>query len=262
METLIGVIIGIVATWFFAWLYFRKGKKSKSIIYTKFTNQIVGNLSEKESSLKIYYNDLEIESLWITKIVLWNNGNQSIKPTDYSDSAKLSLTYYNSDVLDIEEYSDNISPSFFKLLPTEKYKVPNEDEEIHIVKFDFEFIPPKTGIIIKLKHSQSNRPRTYISGRLIDYGEATFKPISDIGKESKMKFFGRLKEEFFYYFVAIGVPAIYFTKSYDTEVNFTLFDLIFILSFGLVCLIVMILGIRKTTTSISMPKELEDKFFE
>ncbi len=108
-------------------------KKVKRFYYFKKTNKLVSFNSNKPSSLHLFYDDTEIQDVSVTRIAVWNSGNDVINAEDLVESEPLSIKNkkYEDDfkILDtsIEYVTDKTND--FKLLPMKNSKDDSEHEK-------------------------------------------------------------------------------------------------------------------------------------
>ena len=154
--SLVGLIFGIIGI-VLAIIFYLKSKKNKTPYYLiKSFNIISESLGNKIKDIEILLKGEKISNLTVSKIVLWNGGNETINRIDIPDSTKFKIrTKEMIKIYDIEIIDNSDSAINCSII-----SVPNE----HIL--DFDFLDPNQGFIIKVTHSGINSDDLIISGRV------------------------------------------------------------------------------------------------
>jgi len=146
---LIGIILAIV--------FYIKGKKSKKPIYRiKNVNLIKENIS-KMKSIDIQYHGNKIDNLSISKVVIWNAGEETINNTDLVDK----------DIFRIE-----IDQGFkilgyeliFQKNPANDFKLTQIND--NVLKIDFNYFDYEEGIIVEIYHTAITKDFLNVKGSL------------------------------------------------------------------------------------------------
>lgn len=133
----IGIILTIV-------VYFKSKKTQKISIKTSSIVLISEKLSQDEN-LKIFYNDIKINSLISTTIKIVNSGTDTIKLEDFIDSF-LTLKTTGTFLLD--------DPSQYEILPSvEKNTTTLKAIDKSSVNITFKFLNPKDYMMIRVLHT-------------------------------------------------------------------------------------------------------------
>ena len=151
--SLIAVISLILAIYFGI-----SSKKVKRFYYFKKTNKLVSFNSNKPSSLHLFYDDTEIQDVSVTRIAVWNSGNDVINAEDIIESEPLSIKIIDGKEDDIRILDTSIEYVTDK---TNKFDIPcevsteeNKDESCtynDVVNFDY--AGTRDGFILQIIHT-------------------------------------------------------------------------------------------------------------
>ncbi|NLI37127.1 MAG: hypothetical protein GX416_11535 [Bacteroidales bacterium] len=134
-------ILGIILSVYF----YIKAKKKKRPTYIVKTNNLVKESVQRIRSIQILYEDKTIANLSATKILFWNDGNETIDHTDVAKTNPIKITIdqkyeiLEADIL----YSKNKDNNFKQQLSDNKKSV----------RIKFDYINANEGIIIQLFHT-------------------------------------------------------------------------------------------------------------
>ena len=76
--TLLGLFIGVLSL-ILSFYFYKKTKRIKRISYGIRSHNLIRDFVSNIKDLKITYSNEPIENLTVSKIVLWNSGNEVIK---------------------------------------------------------------------------------------------------------------------------------------------------------------------------------------
>ena len=157
--SLIAVISLILAIYFGI-----SSKKVKRFYYFKKTNKLVSFNSNKPASLHLFYDDIEVQDVSVTRIAVWNSGNEVINAEDLVESEPLSIKSIDGKSDDIRILDSSIeyvtdATNKFILLASEESKVENKDED-HTYKevVNFDYAGKRDGFILQIIHSGDLAP--------------------------------------------------------------------------------------------------------
>lgn len=163
--TILSVILAII--------FFIKSIKKKSPRFLVRSRNLVQKL-DNNSDIKIYYNDEPVNNLTFSKVVIWNNGKETIHDRDITSSDPLMISVEDEfTILDVEILD---CPSESNLINVEKLN--NKS-----VRVDFEYLDHKDGCIIQVIHDGKNSENINVSGTIKGYG--TLKE-ADLKKKSRI----------------------------------------------------------------------------
>ena len=144
---LITVISLILAVYFGV-----KSNKYQRITYAKKTNKLVSLKNSAVKSLHLFYDKEEIMDASITRIVVWNSGNERIDSTDVVESEPLRVCIrdgFQKDtrILDCSITHITDKNIFYKHDPS-KFKANGNTYEL-----PFDYLPSEEGMIIQVIHT-------------------------------------------------------------------------------------------------------------
>lgn len=140
---------------FLSVLFYAKGRKSKRPIYDLRTFNLIKDSINKIDSVKIYYHDKKIDNLSITKVVIWNEGKETINSSDIAQNDPFIINIEEEYLfLNCKILSQKNSANGFSIK-----KIDSNQIEINFDYFDF-----REGIIIELHHTATNDKNITIKG--------------------------------------------------------------------------------------------------
>lgn len=157
---LILAILGIVVS---IYLYV-KSKRKKMPLYSKRSINVISDKFNNFANVDVSYQGKKINNLTVTKIVVWNNGNETINFLDLAATDKLRIethefiTLFSAEVI----YQTNSTNNF-------KAKIEN-----NIIIVEFDYLDQYQGCIIKIIHSGKGSYDLQVKG--------TFKGVGEIKK--------------------------------------------------------------------------------
>ncbi|MFT3911426.1 MAG: hypothetical protein QM737_18530 [Ferruginibacter sp.] len=149
---------------------FIKSKKKKRPQYSKRSINVISDKIQSVGDIKISYQGKNVNNLTVTKIVIFNSGNETINNDDQAASDKLRI----------------IASDGVELLGTEVLFMSSSANNINftindnVVDLQFDYLDPNQGFIIKIIHSGKNSSALDVKG--------TFKSSGEV-KEVKSTFF-------------------------------------------------------------------------
>lgn len=158
--TILSFFIGIIglAIGIFSYL---KSKKVKRLSYEKHSFNLVNDSISKFPKLELKYDNNKISNLSITKLILWNSGNETIDKKDIISSEQIHITksndtiIYNIEIKEIVEKSNN-------------FLILEENNSWNII---FDYIDPQQGISIEIFHSKISSKDIKIKGKIKGLGQ-------------------------------------------------------------------------------------------
>lgn len=167
--TLLGIILAIIsiATAFYFYIKSKRSKKPTCVITNK---QIIGSSITQSQDLEVKYNGEKVENLWITNIVFWNAGTETIDNVDIPKSSPVCIKINNGKIFQINK-------KFIKRdLNLLEFSLINNDK----IDITFDFIDKDDGFILEIIHSAK-------SGTDLNM-EAVFKGSEELLKKSSITF--------------------------------------------------------------------------
>jgi hypothetical protein len=146
---IIGAIIAIV-------IYF-KAKKKIELKWVDIPSPLLSKSLLKVDGLKLVYKDRAMSNIMLTRIILENSGNETIKCEDIATTEPLRIFVKNPcsviELIDIEQTET-----------ANNFKVALKDE--NSVLIDFEYMDPKNVAIISILHTFCEKNNFSIHGRI------------------------------------------------------------------------------------------------
>jgi hypothetical protein len=160
---LLFAILGIIVS---IYLY-RKGKRRKKPLFSKRSVNVVSDSIQSFGDILVTYLGKPVENLTVTKVAIWNSGNETLNSSDQAPTDKLrieteeGIQIFKADII----YESN---------QTNNFKVQINS---NIVELTFDFFDQNQGGIVKIIHSGKKSDNLIIKG--------TFKGVGNI-KETKV----------------------------------------------------------------------------
>lgn len=149
---LLGIIVSI-------YLYF-KGKRRKTPVYLIKTFNLIKDRVTKLDRVKIVCDERTIKNLSITKVSLWNRGNEVINKTDIAPKEPIRIVVDNDfEILDaIVSKVKNEANNFSILISPDKKSV----------IIDFDYFYTNEGILLEVYHTGTSGNNIKLKGSLKD----------------------------------------------------------------------------------------------
>lgn len=167
--TLLGIILGItsIASAIYFYIKSKRSKKPTCVITNK---QIIGSSITQSQDLEVTYNGEKIENLWITNIVFWNAGTETIDDADIPKSSPVCIKINNGKIFQINKkfIKRDLNLLEFSLI---------NDKKIDIT---FDFIDKDDGFILEIIHSAKSETDLNM--------EAVFKGSDELLNKSSIAF--------------------------------------------------------------------------
>jgi hypothetical protein len=152
--SLVGVIITIIAL-----ILQIKDKKRRAIYYTITSTVLVDNEVSHIEGIKILYKDKEVDTVVISKIKLWNGGNDILEEADFYPGNELKIVVPEADkilVATIVEESDDTCNVGVQIC---KQK---ENEAV----VSFYCLEPQQGATVNVYHTNVKEKETEVIGKI------------------------------------------------------------------------------------------------
>lgn len=197
LNTIVGIIIGIVVSYYF----YKKGLVKNELAYKEKSIKILDIENEvRIPNIKILYDNSEVRRLNKTYIVLWNNGNKMIEYKDIVEKDKLKINFNsnNGKILEGKVVKTVRDVNDFKVINI-------KDNELEII---FDFIDKEDGVLIEVFHTFYNY-NVLINGTIKSMPEGIQKhgneDIEFIWEEKRKSIISTLK----FYFILMTIAGIY-----------------------------------------------------
>lgn len=210
----ISLLLGILGL-FIGYIFYKKGQKEKAPCWAIKTSNLFVGFSNKIHKLNVRYDDIPTETLSISKIIIWNDGKETIDRSDESDINPMMILPANGNVkiLDAKILAINSTASKVGL---------NFDKDKGTLKIDFEYLNYRKGVVIQIVHTGLKSSDIMVTGdfkgvNLIKKKEVFSREISMVpflrGRDRKFSPVIRgLSNSFFVLFMSVG-PFISFRES-------------------------------------------------
>lgn len=153
-------VLGTIGSTILALVLYRLAKPKKLLAYATRTFRIVREPNWKLPNLEISYNKSPVRSLSVTRVTIWNAGNESVRVTDLPRahapiiSVPDGLNLFEADVIERTSVVNN-----FNLEPV-------YDPQIGY-SLTFDFLDPGDGVVIHIVHEGTKLTDVRLSGELI-----------------------------------------------------------------------------------------------
>jgi hypothetical protein len=173
IEENIGNILGVIGI-ILAYYFYYKSKSTKELYYEITSFNLIGkNIKDKISDIQILYKDNRIKYLTISKIAIWNSGNQTVWENEIPENNKIQISICDSyDILECEILQNDDLDTNLTLT-----KIDNKKLELN-----FKFLEPNKGFILKIIHTSITSNDLTVKGRVI--GSSNIKRINDFGRNN------------------------------------------------------------------------------
>jgi len=157
-------IFGILSL-IFAYIFYKKGRRFKKILYLKKSFNIIENFTQHiDERLSLKYDNEDIQNLTITNILLCNAGNETINFTDIAKADPIKIYSLNKEnILSLNIIYTNNRANNFKLLRAHNNKYS------YILHFDY--IDKRDKVVIKALHSGKSSGDIVLKGHIKGIGE-------------------------------------------------------------------------------------------
>jgi hypothetical protein len=154
--SILSILLGLLGT-ILAIVFYVKSKKNKKPFYIiRSFNIISDNFENRIKDIQILYKKQIIENLTISKIVIWNDGNETINRSDIPEATKFKIEIKN-------DYKIYDAECLYNTDKVNKLQIIEQGDGFIL---DFDFLDPKQGFIVKVTHSGKNSDAIQLSGRV------------------------------------------------------------------------------------------------
>jgi len=158
--TLGGIIITLLGV-LLAFYFYSKSKRVRKSVYHKVSFNLINGSISKLKGLEVNYKGNHVNNLTITKVAIWNAGNQTINNTDIValDPLRVEASeaneIYNIEIIDVVEKANNFS----LIQDGDKFNI------------NFDYCDTKEGCLIRIYHSGKNSDNIRILGKIKGQGD-------------------------------------------------------------------------------------------
>lgn len=173
---ILGIVIGVVVSYYF----YRKSLRTKEPVYSIKSNNLISGTVSTLENLNISYKDYKVQNLTVSKILLYNQGAETITRQDIETKNRLTIssetcTFLDVSILQANNYSNNVEVTLNPLSG-------------HIV-VDFDYLDKNQGVVIQVIHDGLSSRNIEIRGDIRGVGKLTeVSPEKFVTKKSKEKF--------------------------------------------------------------------------
>jgi hypothetical protein len=160
-----GIFIGVIVSYYF----YRKSLRVKGLCFSIKTENFIEGYSTRFNDLTIRYKDKEIENLSVSKVLFWNNGNETIDRDDILTAFPLHIFAVDDvEILDVKVLdSNNVASRFTSSL--------SEDGKSAYLSFDY--LDSQQGAVIQVIHTGTSPLSVYIHGHVKGVKEISYKEV-------------------------------------------------------------------------------------
>ena len=141
-------------------LFYRLSRSRKLLAYTSRTFRVVPDKRIKLENLGITYNGHPVERLSVTRLAIWNAGNESIRRNDLATKdppvtyAGVGITMFETEIIETSAAANNIS------LRTVSTPITGS-------AIDFDFLDPGDGAVFSVVHDGNKVTNIRLNGEII-----------------------------------------------------------------------------------------------
>lgn len=151
---------------FIAYYSYKRRTRKKEVLYTKVNVKVFQNCNKKISDFVSQYKNKSVNSITVTRYLVWNNSSQAIRKNDIAPRDPLQFSVNSSyEILYPEIIYPKDSLNGFML---SELKKPN-----NFTKLSFDFINENEGAIIQIIHTGETKNISF-SGTIIDFKKPVF----------------------------------------------------------------------------------------
>ncbi len=152
--SLLGVIVTVIAL-----ILQVKDKKRKTIYYTINSTVLVDNEVSRIDGIKILFHDKKVDTVVISKIKLWNGGNEILEESDFYPDYELGIAVPITEKIlaaTVIEETDE----------TCKIMVQNSVQNENEMRINFYCLEPRQGATIIVYHTNIDEKETNVMGKI------------------------------------------------------------------------------------------------
>jgi hypothetical protein len=152
-------LAGTVASIALAVVLYKLGKPRRLLAYATRTFRVISDRRIKLARLEVLYNTYPVDSLSVTRIAMWNAGNESLRRADIPKTdppviyARDEITLFEGTVI------ESVAANNVSLIPVFK--------PITGYAVDFEFLDPGDGAVFSIVHAGSKIKDIRVNGEII-----------------------------------------------------------------------------------------------
>jgi hypothetical protein len=237
-------VIGIVLGFVTSYVFYQIQKRRRELCWAIDSTSLIKGYSSLFEKLDIQYGGQKIENLTVSKIVLWNNGNETIDGKDIAIPPYIvPRDEINTKILDAKIIKTSTVGNKFEILI-------KPDDPMLVLLFDY--LDPQQGAVIQVIHTGVSILPLMVDGEV--------KGVKEIKYRSKRLDLVSQMPRLFIYFYAIMMFMLLGMYLYNSiflgnpaRADWTLWFLAFML---LLSVILVIFDIRQMRDTAKIPKGL------
>jgi hypothetical protein len=148
-------ISGTAIAIFLAFVFYRRSKRFKRPAYVVTTWNLIQDYSAKLQGLKIEFKGKSLASISVSKIVVWNDGNETIHGSDIAQADPLRVVVTGADLVDVIVLMTTHVANQFKITPI--------GNDVSIV---FDYLDRNQGGILQLVHTGKSSENIAVRGSI------------------------------------------------------------------------------------------------
>jgi hypothetical protein len=239
IDTIIGIVGGAILGFITTYIFHIVEKRRKELCWSIDNANLIKGYSSLFEDLEIRYKGKEIENLTVSKIVFWNNGNETIDHTDIAIPLGI-FPLENTEILDVKILN---ASSIGNHIRTQS--VDNEN----ITRLLFDYLDSQQGAVLQVIHTGISALNVMI------YGE--IKGIKQIIYKTKRRDIFSRVARIGLYFYAVCTLLLVGTDLYFSVVQKTksISPLWLTVLTGILICGAMVYDIREARNTARIPKE-------
>lgn len=167
-------LIGIFIGFFISYYFYRKSLRQKEPLWAIRSNNIIKDSRQVIENLTVLYNNVSVDNLTISMLILWNDGDETINRQDIETINKLRINCTGeSQILDARVIASNNSSSQFNVIKPESCKC---------AYISFEYLDKSQGAVIQVVHTGLSSDALVVVGDI--KGVKKIRNVSEIPKLS------------------------------------------------------------------------------
>lgn len=161
--TLSGFILGVIGV-VLAVIFYIKSVRYKSLRFELVSKTIIENLKANLDGLEVRFNNVPQERITITRMALWNAGNETITSSDLTEVSPLQISVADgAQVLDAKVLHETDKTNLCKV---KEIIQPTQDNNVTAIRLSFDYIDQNEGCIIQIVHTGEFLHNIIVEGKL------------------------------------------------------------------------------------------------
>jgi hypothetical protein len=155
-----------------SYIFYRWSIKIKQSCFAMRHNNLVKGYSADYADLKIIYKETTVENLTVSKVLFWNNGNETILKNNIAEKHPIFIFANRGvEILDAKMLETNSPASGFSI---------SFSKEVNIVDLGFDYLDSQDGVVIQIIHTGTGQADDlYMTGKVIGGKAIEYKVIKE-----------------------------------------------------------------------------------